>query len=59
MYEYPNHRSSSEQNFVMTTNPEPTIFALSSAPGRAGVAVIRISGHGAGSAIDLMAGPRP
>jgi tRNA modification GTPase len=59
MYEYPNHRSSSEQNFVMTTNPQPTIFALSSAPGRAGVAVIRISGHGAGSAIDLMAGPRP
>jgi tRNA modification GTPase len=59
MYEYPNHRSSSEQNFVMTTNPEPTIFALSSAPGRAGVAVIRVSGHGAGAAIDLMAGPRP
>lgn len=59
MYEYPNPHSSSEQKFVMTTNPEPTIFALSSAPGRAGVAVIRVSGHAAGAAIDLMAGPRP
>lgn len=59
MYEYPNSRSSSEQNFVMTTNPQPTIFALSSAPGRAGVAVIRVSGHAAGAAIDLMAGPKP
>lgn len=37
-----------------------TIFALSSAPGRAGVAVIRISGPRAGDALDAMAGlPRP
>ena len=36
-----------------------TIFALSSGQGRAGVAVIRISGPAAGSALDLMAPPRP
>jgi tRNA modification GTPase len=36
-----------------------TIFALSSAPGRAGIAVVRISGPGAGGVIDLMAPPRP
>lgn len=36
-----------------------TIFALSSGHGRAGVAVIRISGPGAGVAIDRMAAPRP
>lgn len=39
--------------------PMPTIFALASAPGRAGVAVVRISGEGAGRALDAMAGPRP
>jgi len=38
---------------------EPTIYALSSAPGRAGVAVVRISGPQAGKALDLMAGRRP
>jgi len=38
---------------------EPTIFALASAPGRAGVAVIRVSGTGAGRVLDFMAGPRP
>ncbi|MFA5899209.1 MAG: tRNA uridine-5-carboxymethylaminomethyl(34) synthesis GTPase MnmE [Hyphomicrobium sp.] len=39
---------------------EPTtIFALSSAPGRAGVAVVRISGPEAGAVIDAMAAPRP
>ncbi|MFN3869054.1 MAG: tRNA uridine-5-carboxymethylaminomethyl(34) synthesis GTPase MnmE [Hyphomicrobiaceae bacterium] len=38
---------------------QPTIFALSSAPGRAGVAVVRISGPMAGVALDLMARPRP
>lgn len=31
--------------------PRETIFALASAPGRAGVAVIRISGHQAGAAL--------
>ena len=36
-----------------------TIFALSSAPGRAGVAVVRISGPQAGQVLDLMARPRP
>lgn len=38
---------------------EPTIFALASAPGRAGVAVIRVSGTGAGRVLSAMAGPRP
>ena len=39
-----------------------TIFALASAPGRAGVAVVRISGPGAGPAIERLSGaplPRP
>jgi tRNA modification GTPase len=38
---------------------EPTIFALSSGHGRAGVAVIRISGPQAGPVLDRMAAPRP
>src|SRR5258706_3023063 len=36
-----------------------TIFALSSAPGRAGVAVVRISGPAAARVLDLMAPPKP
>ncbi|MBI1265208.1 MAG: tRNA uridine-5-carboxymethylaminomethyl(34) synthesis GTPase MnmE [Alphaproteobacteria bacterium] len=37
-----------------------TIFALASAPGRAGVAVVRVSGPGAGAALDaLTRRPRP
>jgi tRNA modification GTPase len=36
-----------------------TIFALSSGHGRAGVAVIRVSGPAAGVAVDAMASPRP
>lgn len=36
----------------------PTIFALSSAPGRSGVAVVRISGPLAGTVLNLMAPPR-
>jgi tRNA modification GTPase len=36
-----------------------TIFALSSGHGRAGVAVIRVSGPAAGAVLDRMAGPRP
>ncbi len=36
-----------------------TIYALSSAPGRSGVAVVRISGPKAGEVLDLMASPRP
>lgn len=38
-----------------------TIFALSSAPGRAGVAVLRVSGPGAGGALGALVGriPRP
>lgn len=44
----------------MISQPEPpTIFALASAHGRAGVAVVRISGPGAGRALDAIAGPRP
>lgn len=44
----------------MISKPEPpTIFALASAHGRAGVAVVRISGPGAGRALDAIAGPRP
>ncbi len=38
----------------------PTIYALSSAPGRSGVAVIRVSGPATGMVLELMAGkPRP
>ena len=36
-----------------------TIFALSTAPGRAGVAVVRVSGPRAGDLIDAIAAPRP
>jgi tRNA modification GTPase len=37
-----------------------TIFALSSAPGKAGVAVVRVSGPAAGAAMDALTGkPRP
>ena len=36
-----------------------TIFALASAPGRAGVAVIRVSGPGAGSALEGLGGAIP
>lgn len=38
---------------------EPTIFALATPPGRAGVAVVRVSGTGAGRVLDFMAGPKP
>jgi tRNA modification GTPase len=37
----------------------PTIFALSSAPGRAGIAVVRVSGTRAGGGVDALAPPRP
>ncbi|WP_072396003.1 tRNA uridine-5-carboxymethylaminomethyl(34) synthesis GTPase MnmE [Hyphomicrobium sp. CS1GBMeth3] len=43
----------------MANDPEQTIFALASAQGRAGVAVVRVSGPGAGRVMDFMAGPRP
>jgi len=36
-----------------------TIFALASAPGRAGLAVVRVSGPGAGAALEALAGTRP
>lgn len=43
-----------------TNTVEPaTIFALSSGHGRAGVAVIRVSGPMSGVVLDRMAGPRP
>ncbi len=35
---------------------EPTIFAVSTAPGRAGVAVVRVSGRKAGSALSALTG---
>lgn len=37
----------------------PTIFALSTPPGRAGIAVVRVSGPKAGPLIDALAPPRP
>lgn len=43
----------------MTSDVRSTIFALSSAPGRAGVAVVRISGPKAGMALNVMAPKRP
>jgi tRNA modification GTPase len=36
-----------------------TIFALASAPGRAGLAVVRVSGSGAGPALTALAGEKP
>jgi tRNA modification GTPase len=36
-----------------------TIFALASAPGRAGLAVVRVSGPGAGPALEALAGAKP
>lgn len=36
-----------------------TIFALSTPPGRSGIAVVRVSGSHAGAVIDALAGPRP
>ncbi len=36
-----------------------TIYALASAPGRAGVAVVRVSGPGAAEALAALAGPLP
>jgi tRNA modification GTPase len=36
-----------------------TIFALSTAPGRAGIAVVRVSGPVAGEMLDALAPPRP
>lgn len=44
---------------TMAAPPNPTIFALATVSGRAGVAVIRISGSLAGRALDTMAGGRP
>jgi tRNA modification GTPase len=38
---------------------DSTIFALASAPGRAGVAVVRLSGPGAGAMASALAGPLP
>jgi len=39
--------------------PPPSIFALASAPGRAGVAVVRVSGPLAGDSVQALAGPLP
>jgi tRNA modification GTPase len=43
----------------MAQATEPTIFALASAAGRSGIAVVRVSGAGTGRVLDAMAGPRP
>ncbi len=43
----------------MTAAHRDTIFALSSGRGRAGVAVIRLSGKDAGAVVDALAAPRP
>jgi tRNA modification GTPase len=40
-------------------NSGETIYALASGPGRAGIAVLRLSGPGAGEALARLAGPRP
>lgn len=40
-------------------NQEPTIYALASGPGRAGVAVFRLSGPAAGAALTRLAGVLP
>jgi tRNA modification GTPase len=42
----------------MSENKHATIYALSSAPGRAGVAIVRVSGPEAGTALAVMAPPR-
>ena len=43
----------------MADTMQPTIFALSSAPGRAGVAIVRVSGPEAGTVLNVMAPSRP
>ena len=43
----------------MATAHSSTIFALATAIGRAGVAIIRLSGPSAGDALERLAGPRP
>lgn len=43
----------------MAERSADTIFALSSAPGRAGVAVLRISGARAGATLEMIAGTLP
>ncbi len=42
----------------MATDPADTIYALASGAGRAGVAVIRLSGRGAGDALRALTGTR-
>jgi len=44
---------------IETMDEAATIFALSSAPGRAGIAVVRVSGPRAGAVTDALARPRP
>ena len=41
------------------TNNSDTIFALSSAPGRAGIAVLRVSGPAAAAAVEALTGQAP
>ena len=43
----------------MPAHAQTTIFSLATVPGRSAVAVIRLSGIGAGPALDALAGHRP
>jgi tRNA modification GTPase len=52
-------QGTSETEAVRPVTSEDTIFALSSAPGRAGVAVLRVSGPAAGPALAALAGACP
>ena len=48
-----------EYKYAMTMTDASTIFALSSGPGKAGVAVIRVSGPNAHAVLESMAAPMP
>lgn len=43
----------------MSLPDQTTIFSLATVPGRSGVAVVRLSGRGAGPALDRLSGRRP
>jgi tRNA modification GTPase len=48
-----------DAEIVALTRPRDTIYALSTAPGRSGVAVIRVSGPAAGDAVEALTGRAP
>ena len=51
------HRRTEQGQQIAAMNP--AIFALASAAGRSGVAVVRLSGAGAGAILQALAGPLP